>query len=563
MKQQTFITRLVQILGIMLVIVCMACGGYAIYRYFTFEQMIVGVPQSEILVQAYYESSNANDYDPHQISSASDEISMLYSGLVALNNDSQVIPDIAKSWEVNADGTVYTFHMRENAVFHDGKSVTAEDVKYSLERATSSELASQTAPTYLGDIKGFAEYYSGNALELSGVRVIDSHTIEITIDAAKPYFLYKLTYPTGYVLDKFNVEQGSDWFVRPNGTGPYALAEWEHGNYKLFKVNDKFYLQPAAIPYMLFWMSDNSPQDLYEQNALDMTWTWDVDRFSRADEPLHNELVMSNQMCVNFVVFDTTQPPFDDVHVRRAVSMATDRNQIIEKIYDGRAIANTGVFPQGLPGFNTQLKPLPFDIKAARAELALSRYKTFDELLFTAGGYANRADSSLGMYADMWRDSLGLPLVVQNLEPDRYIDYIDYGFHGQLFDGGWCADYPDPENFADALFHSGASQNKGKYSNPRVDALLDAARTERDVQKRIQLYQEAEQIIVDDAAVLFTATGTNYYLVKPYLKNYTLSNSTTNSREMRFDGKKWYLYKAALAEDYLHYVAVLSSFFAN
>jgi ABC-type oligopeptide transport system substrate-binding subunit len=124
-------------------------------------------------------------------------------------------------------------------------------------------------------------------------------------------------------------------------------------------------------------------------------------------------------------------------------------------------------------------------------------------------------------------------------------------------------DYPDPENFADALFRTGASQNDGKYSNPAVDALLDRARTERDVAKRMQLYQQAEQIIVDDAAVLFTETGTSYLLVKPYLKSYSTASSTTNSRDLRFEGKKWYLYKAALMNDYKYFSYVVESYFTQ
>jgi ABC-type transport system substrate-binding protein len=563
MQQRTLIARITRIFGMFILILCLVPGGYAAYRYLTFEQMVVGFPESETLVLPYYESSNSKDYDPHRITSASNEMSILYSGLVALDTNSQVISDIAERWDISADGTVYTFYLREGVTFHDGKPVTADDVKYSLERAASSELASQSAQTYLGDIKGFAAFNAGEANELTSVRVVDAQTVEITIDAAKPYFLYKLTYPTGYVLDKINVETGSDWILNPNGTGPYALNEWKRGSFKSFIANDKFYLPKAAIPYVFFWMSDYSPQDLYEENEIDVTSTWDYDRFSRVDEPLHNEFVESNRMCTNFVVFDTTQPPFDDVHVRRAVTMATDRNRIIEKQYDGRAIANNGLFPQGLPGFNTELNTLPYDIAAAKAELAKSKYKTFEDLVFTSGGFANRVDLTIGMYAEMWREAFGLQLTAQNLEWDKYYDAIRVGAHGQLFDNGWCADYPDPENFADALFHTGASQNDSKYSNPEVDALLDAARTERDVAKRMQMYQEAEQIIVDDAPVLFTATGTNYYLVKPYLKNYSVVNPPTNVREMRFEGKKWYLYTAALAYDYKYYSYVLTSLFTQ
>ena len=123
----------------------------------------------------------------------------------------------------------------------------------------------------------------------------------------------------------------------------------------------------------------------------------------------------------------------------------------------------------------------------------------------------------------MWQQNLGVSITVENLEPDRYLDELYAGKHGQLFDQGWCADYPDPENFADALFHTGAQQNLGHYSNPALDTLLEQARVEQDVNHRIQLYQQAEQIIVDDAPALFTIHHLSYVLVKPYIQGYVLT----------------------------------------
>ena len=120
--------------------------------------------------------------------------------------------------------------------------------------------------------------------------------------------------------------------------------------------------------------------------------------------------------------------------------------------------------------------------------------------------------------ADMWEQNLGVKITIENLEPDKYYDLLYSGKHGQLFSGGWCADYPDPQNFADALFHTGAQQNTGNYSNPALDAILDQASVEKDVTKRISLYQQAEQIIVQDAPALFLMHDVSYVLVKPYVK---------------------------------------------
>jgi oligopeptide transport system substrate-binding protein len=138
----------------------------------------------------------------------------------------------------------------------------------------------------------------------------------------------------------------------------------------------------------------------------------------------------------------------------------------------------------------------------------------------------------------MWQQNLGVTITVENIEYDYFYDQIFSGNHGQLFSGGWCADYPDPENFADVLFHSGSEMNSGGYSNPTLDALLEKARVERDVTTRMNMYQQAEQIIVDDAPVLFTTHSLSYELIKPYLKGYIFTPiSVPLERYLWIDGK--------------------------
>jgi len=140
--------------------------------------------------------------------------------------------------------------------------------------------------------------------------------------------------------------------------------------------------------------------------------------------------------------------------------------------------------------------------------------------------------------AQMWQQNLGVTTNVENIEYDMYYDVLYSGYHGQLFDGGWCADYPDPENFADVLFHSGQQQNMGGYGNLELDALLDRARVEQDVTERIRLYQEAEQMIVEDAPALLTVHSITYTLVKPYVKGYVVTPiSIPLERYMWLDGK--------------------------
>ena len=151
----------------------------------------------------------------------------IFSGLVCFDPDLKITPDIAESWDITGNGTIYTFHLRQGVEFHSGRNVTANDFKYSLERVCDPATGSQTAETYLGDIVGVKEKLQGKANEVSGIKVLDDYTLQITIDAPKEYFLAKLTYPTAFVVDKANVEMGSDWWRMPNGTGPFKLKQWK------------------------------------------------------------------------------------------------------------------------------------------------------------------------------------------------------------------------------------------------------------------------------------------------------------------------------------------------
>jgi oligopeptide transport system substrate-binding protein len=265
---------------------------------------------------------------------------------------------------------------------------------------------------------------------------------------------------------------------------------------------------------------------LYESGEIDITGVYSVERFTDPTEPLHNELLTGVNLCTDYVVFDTTRPPFDDGNVRKAFSMAFDRQKYINVVLDGHALPAYGLYPPGLPGFRSTLKGLPYDPEAARQMLVQSRYGGPDGLppiVFSSMGIGSYISADVAAMAEMWEQNLGVTISIENLEPNYYYDQIYAGNHGQLFSGGWCADYPDPENFADVLFHTGSSQNNGRYSNAELDTSLEAARVEQDVAKRISMYQQAEQILVEDAAALFTNYSLSYQLVKPYVKGYVFT----------------------------------------
>jgi oligopeptide transport system substrate-binding protein len=488
--------------------------------------VVNGVNRNQALFLSGAESTNPRDYDPATEHDSGDK--RIFSGLVSFDTNLHLVPDLAASWDLSTDGTVYTFHLRPNAKFQDGRPVLAQDVIYSWERAAASTTQSDTVLTYLGDILGVAQMHSGKADHISGLKAVDDHTLQVTIDAAKPYFLFKLTLPVAFVLDKKNVESGPNWYRTPNGSGPYKLTRWDTGKLMLYTANPDYYLGPPSIPQIAVQLFSGIGIRLYESGEIDLTGisSSDVARVLDPADPLHPDLRSGVSLCTDAVVFDVTKPPFDDVKVRQAFSMAFDRQKYIDVVENGVSIPAKGPYPPALPGFDLNLKGLPYDPQQARQLLAQSKYggpQGLPPIVYTAMGIGNAAGPDVAALAQMWEQNLGVKITIENLEPDKFYDLLYSGQHGQLFSSGWCADYPDPENFADVLFHTGAQQNTGKYSNPALDVLLDQARTEQDVTKRIQLYQQAEKTIVQDAPMLFISHPVTYMLVKPYVKGYVLT----------------------------------------
>jgi oligopeptide transport system substrate-binding protein len=488
--------------------------------------VVAGVARESALFLTGGESTNPREYDPATTHSSGDKL--VFSGLVSFDPNLNLVPEIAESWDISPDGTVYTFHLRANAKFHDGRAVTAQDFIYSWERAADPATNSDTVLTYLGDIVGVKEMHEGKASFISGLKATDDRTLQVTIDAPKLYFPLKLTYPTAFVLDKKNVESGEEWYRKPNGTGPYKLTRWDSFQIMIYEANPDFYLGEPSIKTVVIQLYSGIGIRLYESGEIDMTGisTYDVPRALDPNDPLHADMHSAVDLCTSYIVFDVTKPPFDDPKVRQAFTMAFDRQKYLDVVYNGIGLPAVGLYPPALPGSSPDLKGLPYDPEQARKLLAGSKYggaAGLPPIVFTDGGIGNDAGASAAAMAQMWQQNLGVTITIENLDPNNYSDLLYSGQHGQLFDYGWCADYPDPENFADALFHTGASQNLGNYSNPALDAILDQARTEQDVTKRIQLYQQAEQMIVEDAPALFTVHGISYVLVKPYVKGYVLT----------------------------------------
>ena len=456
----------------------------------------------------------------------------IFSGLVSFDLDLNLIPDIAEDLpEVSDDGTVYTFHLRSNVLFHDNsRPVTADDFKYSLERSLNPDTQSTVGEVYLDDLVGAAEFIAGNADEVSGIRVIDPQTLELTITEPSAVFVDKLTYPTAYVVDQREVGdatcfEGGGWTLTPNGTGPFKLEEWDLGRKIVLTANPRFHLEPApALERVTFILSGGSSFVMYENDEIDITGIGsnNIESVRDPNSDLNADLHEGPSLNVFYIGFNTQEAPFDDADLRNALSLSIDRNFLAREFLLDLVVPAKGILPPGMDGYNEALPDIPFDPDAARdlLEKAGGAGVIDGATILTSGQGATPSDI-LQVVLAMWEQELGITVSIEQEDFGLFLRDIDDGKF-QMFSLGWIADYPDPQNFLDIKLHSESANNEAGYSNPAVDALLDQADGEADEATRLELYQQAEELIVIDMPWAPLYHGKASYLVKPYVEGFVI-----------------------------------------
>jgi ABC-type transport system substrate-binding protein len=455
----------------------------------------------------------------------------IFSGLVSFGLDLKVIPDVAEDWQVSDDGTVYTFTLRSNVLFHDNsRPVTADDFKFSLERALNPATQSTVGEVYLDDLVGAAEFIAGDAEEVTGIRVIDPQTLELTIVEPSAVFLEKLTYPTAYVVDQREVGdatcfEGGGWTLTPNGTGPFKMEEWDLGRKIVLTANPRFHLVPApALDRVTFILSGGSSFVMYENDEVDVTGIGSVNIESVRDpnSDLNADLREGPSLNIFYIGFNTQEEPFDDANLRNALSLSIDREFLAREFLLDLVVPANGILPPGIDGYNEDLADIPFDPDAARdlLELAGGPGVLDGATILTSGQGATPSDI-LQVVLAMWEQELGIAVTIEQEDFGLFLRDIDDGNFG-MFSLGWIADYPDPQNFLEIKLHSESANNEAGYSNPEVDALLDQAIGEPDEATRLALYQEAEELIVIDMPWAPLYHGKASYLVKPYVEGFVI-----------------------------------------
>ena len=469
--------------------------------------------------------------DPHLTTDATSAqiIVEVFGGLVTIDSELNVVADLAESWDISPDGRVYTFRIRPDATFHNGKQVTAEDVRWSLERATDPLTEAPNVDQYLGDIVGVDAKLDGDALEISGVRVINEQTIEITIDESKSFFLAKMTYPTAFVLDKENIEGSpKNWFREPNGTGPFKMTEYKVGETLVLSRHDGYHLGAAKLAEVEMILSGGTSMLMYENDEIDIAGVGlsDLDRLLDPTHNLNAELLRAApSFSVQYIGLNVNEPPLDDLNVRKALNLAIDKREIATIVLGDQVVPATGILPPGFPAFNSSVSGYEFDPELAKQLLLDSKYgDDLDNMppitITTPGSFGANVSLDMEVVLAMWEKNLGIRTGFQQTEFATFLKDLNKR-RFQMFDTGWIADSPDPENFLDILFYSDSSNNHTNYSNPEVDSLLEKARIETDETLRFNIYNQVEQTILDDAPwVPLWYSGERYLLVKPNVHDF-------------------------------------------
>lgn len=484
-----------------------------------------GLDQTETLVLLGPEPEAA-DLDPARSEAGPGGYAgLLFSGLVRLAPDLQIVPDLAETWAISPDGLTYTFHLRPDLQFASGRALTAQDVKDSWERAADPATSSLTAGYVLGSIQGAAEKLAGSAPTLSGVQPLDDRTLQVSLARPEPHFLAKLSQPAAFVTDSDETRGNlADWAFAPNASGPYRLRNQQGEDGLAFERNPAYHT-PAAVPYLVYLhYSDWASLTLFDEDILDIA---PLDPASaalvrRADHPHHAAWQTGAGLCTTLLQVDPAQAPMDDPAVRQAFSLALDKASLVDRLSENLYQPAAGLLPPGMPGY-TAPSPAAFDPAAARAALAASRYAGgLPTVTLTAPGYGDTRRDDIAALVEMWRQNLGVEVKVEYLDPGDYTTAARRR-HGQLVYTVWCADYPDPDSLLTNLFASASPFNLSAYSDPATDELLAAAGREFDPALRLAQFVAVESALLADWAAIPLWHPVQDVLVRERVQGYRVS----------------------------------------
>ncbi len=460
---------------------------------------------------------------------------MIFDTLVRYGpSDVGLHPDLATSWESSPDATLFTFHMRRDARFSNGRPVTSADIRYEIERVLNPATRSKGIE-YYRSIAGAAAFSAHRAAHVAGIETPDSYTILFHLTGPDPIFGHKLAMPFAAAVPPEVVERwGEDFSRHVIGSGPFVLHEWRGGQRIVLVKNPHYFIK--GVPKLdavvdSIGVSDELEWLKFEDAQIDASAIPPAEFPYVMKTPELRRLTLKQvTVTTNYLGMNCRMWPFTDVRVRRAFNYAINKEKFI-KILNGRGVVARGVLPPNLPGHNSELRGYDYDPARARRlleEAGLGR--GFTPTLWLR---ADQITVILGESIQQDLDLVGVHVVLKPVAFGPLLEAIRQPDNVELFLSGWEADFPDPENFLSVLLSRSqwGANNDAFYYNPEVEKLLEEAAPMTDMKKRYQLYAAAEKIVVDDAPWVFLYHPVTYAIRQPWVHGYVLNPM----RPVRFD----------------------------
>lgn len=437
--------------------------------------------------------------------------SALFEGLIASDAEGNPVPGLAESWEVSEDGTQYTFKLRENALWSDGRPITAYDVVYSWLRELAPETRSPYAWFPCMFLQGASDYNAGTAdASAVGIRALDDHTFQMDLIGPLPYVIGALEHYAFAVVPRHAIEQYGDAWILPEnfvGNGPYVLTEW-NPQYQIRVSRSETYWdkENVAIDEVIFLAADDEVRNTRQYYEGKIDWLTEAPSGQYASR-VRDDYQIAPQISTYYYVLQTQKAPFNDVRVRKALSYAIDRQALADKVLSTQ-IPAWGVVPE-MSGYETlepeheDVKRKMFDAELAQQLLAEAGYPggagfpSFTILYNSGSGHQAIAE----FIRQQWKANLNIDVTLISQEWATYLANRNDG-RFDVARAGWVGDYQDPNTFLE-LFVTGAGMNGGRYSNLTYDMLINEAAKMPSGADRYSVLRTAEEILInEDQAII-------------------------------------------------------------
>lgn len=475
----------------------MGCDRDIIQRNFTGDELIIA------------QGSGIKSLDPHATNDQPSlrVMSQIYDTLTKTTNEMKIVPGLAEDWE-QIDSKTLEMTIRKGVFFHNGEELKAHDVKFSLERMMMS-------PEVNYIVYG-----------IDSIEIIDDYKIRINTKGPHGALLNNLSHIAASIISKGAVQvSGKNYGSTPIGTGPYKFVKWNRGETIELERFDKYYLGKANIEKLTFEIVSGSDNRVEYLKRGEIDIAYDIDQTNKEDvfDSDSLRLIEGPSLEMDYLGFNLSKKPFDDKRVRKAINHAIDVDRIINNELKGIAQrANSPIGPRVF-GHNPDLEYYNHDIQKAKRLLREAGYMDG----FNSNIFINNNPLRIRIAKEIQRQLkiLNINIDINILEWGEYLDKTASGQH-DMFISGWIAITEDADYGLYPIFHSSkinnASGNRFYYKNQEVDRLLEEGSKSTDMERRQEVYNKAQEIIVDDAVGVFLYYPTQNVALQKYIRDFSL-----------------------------------------